>query len=191
MTGANVTERMSATDYRSSLSTQGASSTSKRAALARRQPEYDEQVNLFILLDLLAIEHPDRVDDLCDIWASANGGMRSRGAAGRLRASGVRKGVPDVEVMVAMKGFHAMLIELKAVDSGSVSKEQKVRIERLNRRGYLAIVAQGWVAAGRALCEYLDLAWRDRWIVAVELERTTRRRGDWCRGALHGGASHV
>jgi hypothetical protein len=87
--------------------------------------------------------------------------------------------------MVPRNGYAAMFLELKTGGSGRASEEQKVRIERLNRRGYLAIVVFGWVEAAQRLCEYLGFSWADRWIVAVEAERARRIRGDWCIGALH------
>lgn len=184
VSGMDVTPRMSLGDYRANLAA-ASKQTSLRTGVARRQPEYEEQVSLFVFLDLLAIAYPDRVDDLRDCWASANGGLRSRKTAGRLRAAGARRGVPDIEVMVAMNGRHGMFIELKAPGSGRASAEQKDRIARLNRRGYLAVIAFGWVEAGRALCAYLGIAWSDRLIVQVELERSTRKAGDWCKGVLH------
>jgi len=184
MSSTDVTERMSAADFRARMES-GSRGESRRSTLCRQQPEYDEQVSFFLMLDLLAIEYPHRVDDLRDIWASANGGLRSPRTAGRLRASGARKGVPDIEIMVPMNGCHGFFIEMKAPGSGRASTEQKVRIERLNRRGYRAIVAFGWIEAGRALCDYLGLAWSDRLIVQVDVERASRKRGDWCKGALH------
>lgn len=182
---AECTERMSAADYRASLSTP-AGVGSKRMRLARSQPEFDEQVSFFTFLDHLALAYPDRVDDLRDIWASANGGLRSPRTSGRLRASGARKGVPDIEIMVAMAPYHGMFIEMKAPRSGRLSPEQRARLARLNARGYRAVVAYGWIEAGQVLCAYLDLAWQDRWLAAVPADRAARKGRDWCTGVLHG-----
>jgi len=180
---SDVTERMSAADFRAQLDAK------RKGAQPRRQPEFDEQVLFFILLDHLADAYPDRIDDLRDIWASANGGLRSTRAAGRLLASGVRRGVPDIEVMVPANGQHGLFIEMKApgsgrVSPGRVSPNQRQRIERLTGRGYRAVVAYGWVDAGHALCDYLGLAWQPRWLVEVPAAKSSRRGKDWKTGRL-------
>lgn len=184
MNGADCTERMSAADYRAALSAPSKRPGGNRSRPARRQPEFDEQVLFFILLDHLAAAHPERTDELRDIWASANGGLRLPRTSGRLRAAGARKGVPDIEVMVPCQGFHGMFVEMKAPGSGRPTAEQKARIARLNGRGYRAVVAFGWIEAGQKLCEYLGLAWEDRWLVAVPEDRASRRGRGWLTGPL-------
>lgn len=178
MKSSDVTERMSAADFRAQLDAK------RNGTQPRRQPEFDEQVLFFILLDHLADAYPDRIDDLRDIWASANGGLRSTRAAGRLLASGVRRGVPDIEVMVPANGEHGLFIEMKAPGSGRVSPDQRQRIERLTGRGYRAVVAYGWVDAGHALCDYLGLAWQPRWLTDVPAAKSSRRGIAWKTGRL-------
>jgi hypothetical protein len=84
-----------------------------------------------------------------------NGGSRNKIEAAKLKRMGVKRGVPDVVLMVARGGFHGMCIELKSL-TGRTSPEQKDWIERLTAEGYLALVCKGWIQAKSALENYLD-----------------------------------
>lgn len=166
---------MSIADYRAHLAA--------KARSGRVEHEYHEQVLFFVWLDVLADENPLLVDDLREIWASANGGHRSGRTAGRLRAAGARKGVPDICVMIPRQGKHGLFIELKAL-GGRASSEQKARLVRLNERGYLALLAVGWIKAANIVCEYLGVAWRPGWETQVPLLYEARKGADWVNGIL-------
>jgi len=144
-----------------------------RRATKRAQPEYDEQVRLFVLIDWLAELHPGRAGDLLDVWATSNGGKRPNGEAGRMREAGQRKGVLDVECLVPRGNWHGLLIEMKSA-VGSVTKEQADRIARLSARSYSVHVARSWQAAGHILCDYLGLPWPRNAEVQVELRLAAR-----------------
>ncbi|MEY2117301.1 VRR-NUC domain-containing protein [Rhodanobacter sp. FW106-PBR-R2A-1-13] len=180
-----MTERMDVATYRAILA--GNSGTGSDAAPAparptvkRAEPEYEEQVRFFGLVALLLQIHADRAEQLEDVWATSSGGRRDARTAGKLKAAGQRPGVPDIEAPVPMGGFHGLFIELKPLDSGRASREQKARLERLHRRGYRTAVCHGWLAAGRVLCAYLALPWPDNVEARVEahlaFERQLRRR---------------
>jgi hypothetical protein len=145
----------------------------RRATTKRAQPEYDAQVRFFVLVDWLAELHPAHAGELEDVWATSNGGKRPRGEAGRMRESGQRKGVLDVECLVPMRGAHGLLIEMKSA-AGKTTPEQAARMERLRRRGYAVHLARSWQEAGQILCDYLGLPWPVNAEVQVELRLAAR-----------------
>lgn len=171
--------RMSVEDFRRRLSgqapvTQPATPAVSAPRPMRRQPEHEEQVRLFALIELLAHRHPEHAGELEDVWSTSSGGKRHRGAAGRLRDAGQRRGVPDIECWVPRGAYHGLVIELKA-EKGRATREQADRLARLSARGYVAIVCHGWVAAGQALCDYLGLAMPADAETAVEMLLVARR----------------
>lgn len=149
----------------------------------RGEPEYDEQVRFFALVACLAELHPSSAEELEDVWSTSSGGRRDRATAGKLKAAGQKRGVPDIEALIPIAGQHGLVIELKPIDSGRASKEQSARLARLRRRGYRAELCHGWVAAGHVLCDYLRLPWPPDAVARVEaylalqhLQRRLRRR---------------
>ncbi|TAN06792.1 MAG: VRR-NUC domain-containing protein [Rhodanobacteraceae bacterium] len=148
----------------------------------RSQPEYDQQVRLFALVELLTAAHPSRADDLEDVWATGNGGKRPAGAAGKMREAGQRKGVPDVLCLVPSGQSHGLAIEMKS-STGRLTKEQSARLTRLAARGYGTHVARTWQDAGRVLCRHLELPWpadaeaKVEWLLAARREERKRQRG--------------
>ncbi|HEX7386258.1 MAG TPA: VRR-NUC domain-containing protein [Castellaniella sp.] len=84
-----------------------------------------------------------------------NGGRRNIREAARLKAQGVRAGVPDLLLPVSRFGRHGLWIELKAPKNGRVSADQKQWIEDLNKQGYAAMVCVGWLQARDAIIDYL------------------------------------
>lgn len=90
------------------------------------------------------------------LYAVPNGGKRDKRTAAMLKAEGVKRGVPDVVLPVARGGFHGLYIEMK-VGRNKTSDEQNTWIAALEAEGYCTVVAYGWEAAARALCDYLGL----------------------------------
>lgn len=115
--------------------------------------ESEEQKALFEWAALMEGKHPE----LHLLFAIPNGGLRHKATAGRLKAEGVKSGVPDICLPVARKGFHALYIELKRVKGGRASAEQSTWIEALNEQGYFAEVCHGWDSARRVIEWYLGL----------------------------------
>ena len=70
---------------------------------------------------------------------------------------GMEKGVPDLCVFEARKGYHGLFIEMKA-KNGTVRKEQKDFKARLLERGYLSVVAYEFTEALQWLDYYFDYA---------------------------------
>lgn len=85
-----------------------------------------------------------------------NGGGRGKADAGRLKAEGVKSGVPDVLWPVARGGFIGLAIEFKHGD-GVPTKEQRGRINRMQREGWLVVVCWGWEAAARVMVGYAGM----------------------------------
>jgi hypothetical protein len=71
------------------------------------------------------------------MFAIPNGGMRGKVTASRLKAEGVKKGVPDIFLPVAKGGFHGLFIEMKKRVNGRMSIEQKTFSEAMTRKGYM------------------------------------------------------
>ena len=71
--------------------------------------EHDEQAALFEW----ATWHTSQCPELGLLFAIPNGGHRHPVVAARLKAEGVRAGVPDICLPVARKGYHGLFVELK------------------------------------------------------------------------------
>lgn len=129
--------------------------------------EHDEQAALFHFAALHEWHEPR----LAMLFAIPNGGARHPATGAKLKAEGVRPGVPDV--MLAVPGFdvletpgddglgiraerHGLFIELKRTRGGTVSAEQRAWHDRLRRQGYRVAVCRGWTEAVAAIADYLD-----------------------------------
>ena len=101
-------------------------------------------------------EHDEQVAvvEWCDangvpVFHVPNGGLRSKATAAKLKAEGVRPGVPDLCVPLARCGYHGLWVEMKdAGGKGRISPEQAEWIGRLREEGYCAWVCRG---AGNAI----------------------------------------
>lgn len=71
----------------------------------------------------------------------ANGGKRSKGEAGKLKAMGVKKGVPDVLLPMPWRGFMGLAIELKS-SKGNLTAEQGDWLARFGSGGYFVAVCR-------------------------------------------------
>lgn len=68
-----------------------------------------------------------------------NGGSRNAIEAVNLKRQGVKRGVSDLILLCARKGYHGLLIEVKS-SKGKISPEQKLFLERVTHEGYLSEV---------------------------------------------------
>lgn len=84
-----------------------------------------------------------------------NEGRRSIVTGGRLKAQGLRPGVPDVCLPVPNVKYTALYIELKRRKGGWVSEDQRGWIAALNRAGCRAVVCNGWDEAREEIERYL------------------------------------
>ncbi len=95
--------------------------------------EAQEQIALVEWCDLMRIK----------IIHIPNEGKRTLYSGRELARMGLRRGVPDLFIPAARKGFHGLFIELKRIKGGRVTEYQQKWIDTLNNRGYLAIVCYG------------------------------------------------
>ena len=116
----------------------------------RERDEHAEQCALVRWAEIQARRRPE----IGLLYAIPNGGRRDAVTGARLRAEGVRPGVPDLCLPWPSGKWHGLYIELKA-PGGRVSKEQRLWIERLTAAGYRAEVCVGWGAAARLILDYL------------------------------------
>ena len=128
-----------------------------------RQDEHNEQVRLFAWAEWERIDRPE----LGLLFAVPNGGKRDAVTGARLKAEGVRKGVPDVWLPVARGRWHGLVIELKADETGRPTKEQTEWLSRLMEQGYFATVAKGTEAAKRLIVDYLETGMEDSYELRV------------------------
>lgn len=134
------------------------------AKYAEAGTEHAHQTALMIWASLP--ETRQRYPELGLLYAIPNGGTRDRITAGRLRAEGVKSGVPDLCLPVARHGVHGLYIELKRPPiksvtltgrkMGVVSDNQKKWIAALLAEGYGALVCWGWEQARDVLIQYLS-----------------------------------
>lgn len=101
--------------------------------------EYESQKRLTEYIDT---NHPDV------LWSASAGGARtSISEAKRIKATGYKRGFPDVFIYEPRGPYHGLSIEMKKDKGGVVSKHQKQWKEDLIRRSYKATIARGFDAA--------------------------------------------
>ena len=110
-----------------------------------------EQITLFQWAAL----NVGKMPELVLLHHIPNGGHRSKATAGRLRAEGVKSGVPDLCLPVSRGGFHGLYIEMKRERGNMPTAHQKEWIAALERQGYKAVVCHGWEAAAQTIIDYL------------------------------------
>lgn len=124
------------------------------ATLRTEQPEkrteHGEQAALF----QWAAMHEGRWPELRWMFAIPNGGKRATITAVRLRAEGVKAGVPDVFLPVPMAGWCGLWIEMK-VGSNKPTAKQREWLAGLALQGYKTAVCWGAVEAIETIENYL------------------------------------
>ena len=88
------------------------------------------------------------------LFAIPNGGARHIAVATKLKAEGVRSGVPDLELRVSRNGFHALWIELK-YGKNKPSEAQREFMAWQEAEGAKCVVCWDWQDAKSAIENYL------------------------------------
>lgn len=97
------------------------------------------------------------IPELKLLYHIPNEGKRSRATGGRMKAEGLKSGVPDICLPVARGGNHGLYIELKRTKNSSTSSAQLEWLENLMKQGYYACICKGWEAAKKEILKYLNL----------------------------------
>lgn len=114
--------------------------------------EENEQTWLIQWATMLSSQH----QELALLHHIPNGGLRSKSEAKRLKAAGVKAGVPDLCLPVARQGYHGLYIELKA-GKGKATASQKQWLDALSAQGYKSVICYGWIEGAKELANYLDI----------------------------------
>ena len=116
----------------------------------REAPEQRMAFQYMQIKHPLAFEHAFHVP---------NGGHRRKSVAAKLKAEGVKAGVPDICITLSRGGYHALWIEMKAKrpHSSSVSVYQKAWLLRLEKAGYKATVCRGFPEFRAVIDEYMAM----------------------------------
>lgn len=102
-----------------------------------------------------------RFPELRLMFAIPNGSQRDKITAARLKAEGVKAGVPDIFLPFPSQGVAGLFIELKRPKTvgrskGKVTECQADMLDELMKQGYGVFVAEGWEQARDVLIQYLS-----------------------------------
>ena len=128
----------------------------------RKSPEHDMQVALFRWATAMRGQHPE----LYLLYAVPNGSSRTMYTAKngkrfapegmRMRAEGMKAGVPDVCLPVPRRASGSLYIEMKA-EKGATSEAQDEWISRLRSAGNNVEICRSTDAAIKVIENYLKL----------------------------------
>ena len=113
--------------------------------------EHDEQAAIFQWASLSMVTYPE----LAYLFAIPNGTYTTLSVGKKMKAEGVKKGVPDLSLPCPKGKYHGFYLELKH-GKNQPSEEQKQWIDALCSLGYYAVVAWGWEEAIEQIKKYLD-----------------------------------
>jgi hypothetical protein len=118
--------------------------------------EHQEQVALVQYAKIRAGQ--DNRWNMLVAYPNEGGRGRDNIIRGRLRQhEGSAKGFPDLFLFVSCGKYHGLAIEMKRVNRGAVSPEQRAWINALNEQGYYAVVCRGATQAINLVESYLAL----------------------------------
>lgn len=115
--------------------------------------EHTEQVAVFNWATINSRKHPG----LALMFAIPNGGHRHKAVAAKLKAEGVKSGVPDIFLPIPNPTSNGLFIEMKRQKGGTVSKGQEEWLKKLEKQGYKAVVCKGAAEAISVIEEYLSI----------------------------------
>lgn len=115
--------------------------------------ESQEQIALFQWAALQKGKYPE----LELLYHVPNGGVRHATTAKRLKAEGVKAGVPDLCLPVPREDYHGLYIEMKRLKKSAESESQKQWLAALSAQGYWTQTCKGWEDAKDTIIKYLKL----------------------------------
>jgi len=120
--------------------------------------EHDEQASVFTW----ASWNFSAMPELRLMFAIPNGGHRNLLVAKKMKAEGVKPGIPDIFLPVARGGFHGLFVEMKTASrkpvkggKGGLSDVQCEWIGDLRNQGYKVAVCYGRDEAILEITNYL------------------------------------
>jgi hypothetical protein len=114
------------------------------------QHEEAEQAALFEWAAYKAGQWPE----LAFMFHIPNGGLRNKATAARLKATGVKAGVPDIFLPVTRGQYAGLFVEMK-YGKNKPSPEQQRYMDMLEREGYAVAVCYGCEQAIETITAYL------------------------------------
>ena len=120
--------------------------------LAKSDTEGGHQAAVFCYFQ----QNIDKYPETRLLFAIPNGGLRDKITAAKLKATGVKAGVPDMMLPIARSYFHGLYVELKKDHKQKESEEQKKWLNNLRNEGYACYVCFGWEDAVKAIIRYLE-----------------------------------
>jgi hypothetical protein len=117
--------------------------------------EHDNQVAIFNWAATYAPKYPA----LYCMFAIPNGGHRHISVAMKLKAEGVKAGVPDIFLAqgdVSGTKYYGLFIEMKS-EHGRSTPEQLSWCLKLEQAGYKCVICHSWVEAAKEICDYLGM----------------------------------
>ena len=115
------------------------------------QYEEQEQIAVFRWAKMEEQKYPE----LKLLYHIPNGGHRNKATAGRLKAAGVKRGVPDICLPVPKGNYAGLYIELKAGKNKTTS-DQDYWLEALSKYGYYTTVCYGFEEAVKTITKYIN-----------------------------------
>lgn len=112
-----------------------------------------EQKNLITWAEVAASRYPEL--RLLYHVPNSGGGPQHINYSRKLKAMGLKSGVPDLVLPVARQGFHGLYLELKRRAGGDVSEAQRRWHFELRQEDYRVEVCRGADAARDVLIDYL------------------------------------
>lgn len=120
-----------------------------------KMPVADEHTEQVALCRWWAVYAASRGIPESLLFAIPNGGRRDAVTGARLKAEGVRAGVPDLFLAIPRKNAPGLFLELKKQKGGQLSGAQKKMRDALSLAGYPVCVCRGWEQARQAIENYM------------------------------------
>lgn len=117
----------------------------------RSSGESQHQIAFFNWIKMQSVKYPE----LNFVFHIPNGKQRHVIVATQLKREGVRKGVPDLMLLVPKGNFHGFVAELK-FGHGRTSDEQEIWFNFLRKQGYFVGVYWEWTHLAADIVKYLD-----------------------------------
>lgn len=114
--------------------------------------EENEQIALFRWAEFAMNQYPE----LKLMYHIPNEGKRSKITGARLKAAGLKSGVPDICLPVACGGYIGLYIEMKA-GKNKLTDNQEKWLNALTREGNFTAVCYGWEQAKKVIEKYLSM----------------------------------